>query len=134
MEGRLESLGFTLAELCFVILCVLGIFSVAAMNLPKNIVESNEGHTKSNMVEVQRAVEHYAAEHNGLYPSDVEEVISSLPNQHRLMNGFTKDDTEPSNTMAAGSVVYTPGPMCKSSTISGYGGSDRLLNYSLANK
>ena len=62
---------------------------------------------------VRNAAEEYAVQHGGEYAPDATALLLYLPEQHRLVNAFTNQFTEPSTGLPPldapiGSVWYVP--------------------------
>ncbi len=96
-----NSKGFTLVELIIVIV-FLGL--LAACLMPpyfKMRDAAKEGVTKGNMHTLQLAVEDFAADHDGVYPTavDAQAVIALLPGGVSPTNPFT---SAPSNIVWGG--------------------------------
>lgn len=85
-----NSKGFTLIEfmIVFVILAILA--AIAIPNFISMQDRAREGMVKSNMHTLQLAVEDFAAQHDGVYPTalDLENVIALMPQGQVPNNPF----------------------------------------------
>jgi prepilin-type N-terminal cleavage/methylation domain-containing protein len=99
--------GFTLIELC-VVLVVIGILaSIAIPNYMLMTTRAKESKVKENCHCLQLAVELYATGNNGIYCADDAgsinaNIVPLLPAQQLLRNPFTSAHTEPVPGAAAG--------------------------------
>ena len=104
-----NSKGFTLIELMIVIV-ILGVLALVAMpSYFEMRAAAKEGVVKSNMHTVQLAVEDFAADHDGTYPTaaDAQAVIALMPGGVSPTNPFTGN---PSN-IAWGALPAMPGDL-----------------------
>jgi prepilin-type N-terminal cleavage/methylation domain-containing protein len=98
--------GFTLIELC-VVLVVIGILaSIAIPNYMLMTQRAKESKVKENCHCLQLAVELYATGNNGIYCNDDDgsiaaNIVPLLPARDLLRNPFTSAHTEPVSGVAA---------------------------------
>jgi len=123
--------GFTLVELC-VVLVVIGVLaSIAIPNYMMMTTRAKESKVKENSHCLQLAVELHATGNNGIYSADDAASINAnivplLPGQQLLRNPFTAARTEPVSGVAAvmGQIGYralAPLGVNTGYSITGYG-------------
>jgi len=123
--------GFTLVELC-VVLVVIGVLaSIAIPNYMLMTTRAKESKVKENCHCLQLAVELYATGNNGIYSaadagSINANIVPLLPARQLLRNPFTTDHTEPVPGAAAaigqcGYQVLAPMGVNTGYSITGYG-------------
>jgi len=135
--------GFTLVELC-VVLVVIGILaSIAIPNYIMMTTRAKESKVKENCHCVQLVVELYATGNNGVYADDSDASITNnlvplLPLQQKLRNPFTAVNTEPVSGAAAttgqtGYQVLAPFGVNISYVITGFGKTGMVLTVTSGN-
>ena len=98
--------GFTLIELCIVLVVIGVLASIAIPNYVLMTTRAKESKVKENCHCLQLAVELYATGNDGLYCADDAgsinaNIVPLLPAQQLLRNPFTAARTEPVSGVAA---------------------------------
>ncbi|MBN1503480.1 MAG: prepilin-type N-terminal cleavage/methylation domain-containing protein [Candidatus Eisenbacteria bacterium] len=129
--------GFTLVELC-VVLVVIGVLaSIAIPNYVLMTTRAKESKVKENCHCLQLAVELHATGNNGIYSADdagsiAANIVPLLPRQQPLRNPFTAANTEPVQGAAAtagqcGYQALAPMGVNTGYSITGYGRSAVII-------
>ena len=133
-------LGFTLIELCIVLVVIGVLASIAIPNYVLMTTRAKESKVKENCHCLQLAVELYATGNDGIYCADDAgsinaNIVPLLPAQQMLRNPFTAVRTEPVAGAAAamgqsGYQVLAPLGVNTGYTITGFGRSGIIMTVS----
>jgi len=132
--------GFTLVELCIVLVVIGVLASIAIPNYMLMTTRAKESKVKENCHCLQLAVELYATGNNGLYSADDAgsinaNIVPLLPTQQLLRNPFTAARTEPVSGAAAtigqcGYQALAPLGVITGYSITGFGRSVLIMTVS----
>jgi type IV pilus assembly protein PilA len=132
--------GFTLVELCIVLVVIGVLAAIAIPNYMQMTTRAKESNVKENCHCLQLAVELYATGNNGLYSPDdaasiTANIVPLLPGRQLLTNPFTAARTEPVSGAAAaigqtGYQILAPLGVNTGYAITGFGRSGIIITVS----
>lgn len=83
--------GFTVIELMTVVVIIGVLVAIGAANLIGAQIRAKEAATRTNMHQLQTAVEIYAVDHNGNYPERIENLNADpVTSIHKIRNPFNQ--------------------------------------------
>ncbi len=127
--------GFSLIELTMVVVIIGILAAISVPNYMAMVARSKEVEVMSLAHVVQTAVEDFAAQTEGVYSQQPNDIIPNLPNGTLQENPWNGGLTEPRFGMVAtapgqvGYVVVMLGDVGIGYTITGFGRSEEIISY-----